>query len=251
MAERLGTSLTGKTAIVTGASRGIGAEIARELAHQGASVAITYLNSPEAAAEVVDSFTAAGGRAVAIRADHGTAAGSRSGIREAVEALGSLDILVNNVGVGWISPLDETSDEQLEAMLTININGVVYSTQEAIRHIGDGGRIITIGSCVGSVAHYAGASVYTTTKAALKGFTTSLSRDLGPRRITVNMIAPGPIATEGTPPVGEFADLLMGFTSLGRFGSASAVAYLAAWMASDQAAFMTGSIVGIDGGWSA
>ena len=136
-------------------------------------------------------------------------------------------------------------------MLTININSVVYSTQEAIRHIGDGGRIITIGSCVGSVAHYAGASVYTTTKAALKGFTTSLSRDLGPRRITVNMIAPGPIATEGTPPVGEFADLLMGFTSLGRFGSASDVAYLAAWMASDQAAFMTGSIVGIDGGWSA
>lgn len=245
------TSLAGKNALVTGASRGIGAAIAARLASAGARVAITYLNSPDLAAAVVGSINAAGGFAVAIQADHATAEGSQAGVREAVAALGSLDILVNNVGVGWIAPITETDPEQLAAMLHINFLGVVYTTQEAVRHLSDGGRIITIGSCVGSRVPYPGASVYTATKGGVQGLSKALSRELGPRRITVNVIEPGPIATEGTPPGGEFADLLVGFTSLGRFGSPSDVAYLAAWMASDQAAFMTGSVVAIDGGWSA
>ena len=251
MSEEVSTSLSDKSAIVTGASRGIGAAIAKELARKGAQVAITYLNSPDAAEMVVDAITAGGGKAVAVRADHATPEGSRAGIRAAVEALGSLDILVNNVGVGWIAPITETTDEHLEAMLNTNLVGVVYSTQEAVRHIADGGRIITIGSCVGTVVQYAGASVYSTTKAGLIGLTRSLARDLGPRRITVNLVQPGPIATEGTPPEGDFADLLVGFTALGRFGGVTDVAYLTAWIASDQAAFMTGSVVPIDGGWTA
>lgn len=251
MSEDVSVSLAGKNAIVTGGSRGIGAAIATRLASQGARVAITYLNSPDAAAAVVDQIIANGGYAVAARADHATAEGSRSGIIDAVEALGSLDILVNNVGVGWIAPITETTDEQLEAMLNINFLGVVYSTQEAVRHISDGGRIITIGSCVGSRVPYPGASIYTATKGGVVGLTKALSRELGPRRITANVIEPGPIATEGTPPVGDFAELLLGFTSLGRFGSPADVAYLAAWIASDQAAFMTGSVVSIDGGWAA
>ena len=245
------TSLEGKTALVTGASRGIGAAIAQELASHGARVAITYLSSHAEAARLVASITEAGGEAVAVQADHGTRDGSQQGVRDAVAALGSLDILVNNVGVGWIAPLTETSDERLEAMLGINLNGVVYTTQEAIRHLSDGGRIITTGSIVGTSVPYAGCSVYAASKAGLVGLTKALSRDLGPRAITVNIIEPGPVATEGTPPEGEFADMLVGFTSLGRFGTPQDVAYLAAWMASDQAAFMTGSVVTLDGGWSA
>jgi len=220
------------------------------LARQGARVAITYLNSPDAAAAIVDSITSAGGFAVAVRADHATVEGSRAGVREAVAALGSLDILVNNVGVGWIAPITETDPDHLAAMLQINFLGVVYTTQEAVRHLADGGRIITIGSCVGSRAPYPGASIYTATKGGVASLSRGLSRELGPRGITVNVIEPGPIATEGTPPVGEFAEMLTGFTSLGRFGSPADVAYLAAWIASDQSAFMTGSVVSIDGGWS-
>ena len=243
--------LGGRTAIVTGASRGIGAAIAKELAARGARVAITYLNSPDDARKVVDAITQAGGAALAVRADHATPEGARSGVRESVEALGSLDILVNNVGVGWISPLTETSDERLEAMLNINLHGVVYATQEGIRHISDGGRIITIGSVAGSAVPYAGCSVYAASKAGLIGLTKALARDLGPRGITVNVIEPGPIATEGTPPEGDFAAMLIGFTALKRFGRPQDVANLAAWIASDQAHYMTGSVVTIDGGWSA
>ena len=244
-------SLEGRAALVTGASRGIGAAIAKELAANGAHVAITFLNSHEEAARVVGSITEKGGKAVAVQADHSTRGGSQQGVRDAVAALGSLDILVNNVGVGWIAPLTETSDERLEAMLNINLHGVVYTTQEAIRHLSDGGRIITTGSIVGTSVPYAGCSVYATSKAGLIGLTKALSRDLGPRGITVNIIEPGPVATEGTPPEGEFADMLVGFTSLGRFGTPQDVAYLAAWIASEQASFMTGSVVTLDGGWSA
>jgi len=243
--------LDGRTAIVTGASRGIGAAIAKELAARGARVAITYLNSSDDARNVVDAITQAGGAALAVRADHGTPEGARSGVRESVEALGSLDILVNNVGVGWISPLTQTSDEHLEAMLNINLRGVVYATQEGIRHLSDGGRIINIGSIVGSSVPYAGCSVYATSKAGLIGLTKALARDLGPRSITVNVIEPGPIATEGTPAEGDFAAMLIGFTALQRFGQSQDVANLAAGIASDQASYMTGSVVTLDGGWSA
>jgi 3-oxoacyl-[acyl-carrier protein] reductase len=243
--------LTGKTALVTGASRGIGAGIARELARQGAKVAITYWSSAEAADAVVSDIRVAGGDAVAIRANNGDADAARQGVRDAVEALGSLDILVNNAGGGWFEPFTETSDEHIEATINLNIRGTVYTTQEAIKHLPDGGRIITIGSINAISIPFAGGTIYGMSKSALIAFTQGLARDLGPRNITVNNVQPGPIDTDGNPASGPAGDFIAGLTALKRFGSSADVGGLVAWIASDQASYMTGSTVNIDGGWTA
>lgn len=244
-------SLAGKTALVTGGSRGIGAGIARELARQGARVAITYWSSPDAAETVVADIRRSGGDAVAIKANNADAEAARQGVRDSVEALGSLDILVNNAGGGWFEPFAGASEEHIEATINLNIRGTLYTTQEAIKHLPDGGRIITIGSINGVSIPFPGGTIYGMSKSAMISFTSGLARDLGPRNITVNNIQPGPIDTDGNPASGPAGDFLAGLTALKRFGSAADVGGLVAWMASDQASYMTGSTVNIDGGWAA
>jgi 3-oxoacyl-[acyl-carrier protein] reductase len=243
--------LAGKTALVTGASRGIGAGIATELARQGARVAITYWSSPERAESVVKEIAEAGGSAVAIRANNADAEGARRGVQEAVASLGSLDILVNSAGGGWFEPFTETSDEHIEQTIDLNIRGTVYSTHEALKHLPDGGRIITIGSVTAESIPFPGGSIYGMSKAALVGFTKGIARDLGPRRITANIVHPGPIDTEGNPASGPAGDFMAGLTALGRFANPVDVGGLVAWIASDQAHFMTGSAITFDGGWTA
>ncbi|MFB2600066.1 SDR family NAD(P)-dependent oxidoreductase [Herbiconiux sp. P17] len=243
--------LAGKTALVTGASRGIGAGVARELARQGASVAITYWSSPERAEAVVNEIVAAGGTAVAIRANNAEPAGARQGVSEAVAALGSLDILVNSAGGGWFEPFPDASDEHIDQTIDLNIRGTLYSTHEALKHLPDGGRIITIGSVTAESIPFPGGSVYGMSKAALVAFTRGLSRDLGARKITANIVQPGPIDTEGNPASGPAGDFMASLTSLKHFAEPKDVGALVAWIASDQAHFMTGSIVTMDGGWTA
>jgi 3-oxoacyl-[acyl-carrier protein] reductase len=243
--------LAGKTALVTGASRGIGAGLATELAAQGAKVAITYWSSPERAEQVVKAIQDGGGDAVAIRADNSTADGARAGVREAAEKLGSLDILVNNAGGGWFEPFQDATDEHIDHTINLNIRGTVYATQEAIKHLPDGGRIITIGSINAESLPFPGPTIYGMSKAALVAFTKGLARDLASRKITANIVQPGPIDTEGNPAGGPAGEFLAGLTAVGRFGTVEEVGPLVAWIASDQSAYMTGSTVTIDGGWTA
>jgi 3-oxoacyl-[acyl-carrier protein] reductase len=243
--------LAGKNALVTGASRGLGAGVAIELARQGATVAITYWSSPERAEAVVSEIAAAGGTAFAIRANNAQAEGARQGIREAVAALGSLDILVNSAGAGWFEPFADTPDEHIEHTIDLNIRGTIYSTHEALKHLPDGGRIITIGSVTAESIPFPGGSIYGMSKAALVAFTKGLARDLGSRKITANIVQPGPIDTEGNPASGPSGDFLAGLTALGHFATPTDVGGLVAWIASDQAHFMTGSVVTLDGGWTA
>ncbi|SEB11511.1 SDR family NAD(P)-dependent oxidoreductase [Leifsonia sp. 21MFCrub1.1] len=244
-------TLAGKKALVTGGARGIGEGIARALAAHGAEVAVTYRASRERADALVADIEAAGGRAVAVRADASDADAARAGVRDAVAALGGLDILVNNAGGGWFEDFTETPDEHIEATIDLNIRGTVYATQAAIPLLPDGGRIITIGSVNAERIPFTGGAVYGLTKAAMVGFTKGLARDLAGRGITVNVIQPGPIDTEGNPADGEAGDYLAGFTAFGRFGHSSDVGELVSWIASDASGYMTGSAVTIDGGWTA
>jgi 3-oxoacyl-[acyl-carrier protein] reductase len=243
--------LAGKNALVTGGSRGIGAGIAIELARQGARVAITYWSSPDRAEAVLSEIAEAGGEAFMVRANSADPAGARKGVTDAVAALGSLDILVNSAGGGWFESFQDTPDEHIEQTINLNIRGTIYTTQEAIKHIPDGGRIITIGSVNAVTIPFAGGSIYGMSKAALNAFTQGLARDLGARKITANIVQPGPIDTEGNPASGDSAPFLAGLTALGHFGTASDVGGLVAWIASDQGRYMTGSTVTIDGGWTA
>jgi 3-oxoacyl-[acyl-carrier protein] reductase len=243
--------LAGKAALVTGASRGIGAGIAVELARQGATVAITYWSSAERAESVVKEITDAGGSAFSVRANNAEAEGARQGVRDAVEALGSLDILVNSAGGGWFEPFPDTSDEHIEQTINLNIRGTIYATHEALKHLPDGGRIITIGSVTAESIPFPGGSIYGMSKAALVAFTKGLARDLGGRQITANIVQPGPIDTEGNPASAPSGDFLAGLTALGHFATPTDVGGLVAWIASDQAHFMTGSTVTLDGGWTA
>jgi len=243
--------LAGKKALVTGASRGLGAGVATELARQGATVAITYWSSPDRAASVVREVEDAGGSAYAVRANNAEPDGARQGVRDAVEALGGLDILVNSAGGGWFEPFTETPDDHIESTINLNIRGTIYATQEALKHLPDGGRIITIGSVTAESIPFPGGSIYGMSKAALVAFTKGLARDLGSRGITANIVQPGPIDTEGNPASGPSGDFLAGLTALGHFASPSDVGSLVAWIASDHAHFMTGSTVTLDGGWTA
>lgn len=244
-------TFAGKVALVTGGSRGIGAAIAKRLAADGAAVAITYASSPEKADEVVRAIESADGRALAIRADSADAEAIRSAVGQTVETLGRLDVLVNNAGIAIIEPLDQFSLADLDRMMAVNIRAVFIAVQEASRHMVEGGRIITIGSVNGDRMPFAGGSVYAMTKAAVAGLTRGLAHDLGPRGITVNTVQPGPVNTDLNPSEGAFAESMKGMMALGRYGRVDEIAGLVAYLASPEAAFITGSSVTIDGGFNA
>jgi 3-oxoacyl-[acyl-carrier protein] reductase len=243
--------LAGKVALVTGGSRSIGAAIAKRLASDGAAVAITYSASPDKANEVVREIEAAGGKALAIQADAADEKAVRAAVSKTVAQLGGLDILVNNAGALAMAPIEEFKLEDFDKSIAVNVRGLFIATQEASKHLREGGRIIHIGSTNADRMPFAGGSVYALTKSALVGFTKGLARDLGPRGITVNNIQPGPVDTEMNPENGPFAESLKSLMALKRFGHTDEIAGLVSYLASSEAGYITGSSLTIDGGFAA
>jgi 3-oxoacyl-[acyl-carrier protein] reductase len=242
------SELLGKRALVTGASRGIGAAIALALAEKGADVAITYERSADRAAEVVRAIEERGRKALAIQADSADPAAVKRSVAEAAKALGGLDILVNNAGIARVGAFVDLSLEDIDALLNVNVRSAVLATQAAVPHLGKGGRIITIGSNAGERSHFPGLAAYSLTKSALLGLTKHLARELGPQDITINLVQPGPIDTDMNPADGELAGTVRGLTSLNRYGKADEVAAAVTFLASPAASYMTGSMLTVDGG---
>lgn len=244
--------LEGKTAIVTGASRGIGAAIARRLAAEGAHVAVNYGRSAEAAEAVVQAIQSEGGKAFTVQADMSRADGARDLFAATDQTFGGkLDILVNNAGYFALGELAESTDEDFENTVNLNVRAVFLAAREAISRMSSGGRIINIGSIFGERMPLPGVGLYTMSKFAVAGFTRAWSRDLGPRSITVNCIQPGPIDTDLNPADGEFAPSITPLTALNRYGKTEEVADLVAFVASPRSSYMTGACINVDGGVNA
>ena len=243
--------LSGQVAFVQGGSRGIGAAIVKRLARDGAAVAFTYVSSASKAEELVATITAAGGKALAIRADSADAVAVQHAIRQSVTTFGKLDILVNNAGVLVWGHLEELTLDDLDRTLAVNIRSVFVACQEAAHHMGKGGRIINIGSTNADRIPMAGGSVYAMSKSALVGLTKGMARDLGPRVITVNNVQPGPVDTDMNPADGESAEQLKGMMALARYGKDDEIASFVAYLAGPEAGYVTGASLTIDGGFSA
>lgn len=242
--------LDGKKALVTGGSRGIGSAIAKRLAADGAEVAITYAGNKVAADATVAAIEQAGGKAVAIQANAADDASQRAGIAAAVAALGRIDILVHNAGVAEFATVDQDTDESFERQFDVNVRGLHVGTRAALAHIPDGGRIILIGSIAGEGAAFPGIATYGATKAAVAGLGRGWAKDLAARRILVNVIQPGPIATDMAPG-GDVGDMLKQSVPLGRFGEPEEIAGVASFLAGPDAAFITGATLNVDGGFTA
>ncbi len=245
------SSLQGKVALVTGASRGIGAAIARRLAGDGADVAITYNRSPDKARAVVAEIEKLGRRGLAIQADSADAGAVKAAVDKVAAELGRLDILVNNAGIFIAAKFDDTSPEDLERLWAVNVKAPIVAIQAASRHMQKGGRIITVGSCVAERVAGPGITLYSMTKAAVAGLTRGLARDFGSRGITVNVVAPGPIDTDMNPASGDGADMQRALTALGRYGTGDDIAAMVAHLASDAASYVTGATFLVDGGYAA
>ncbi len=245
--------LTSKVALVQGGSRGIGAAIAKRLARDGATVALTYANSPQRADEVVKEIEANGGRALAIQADSADAQQIKAAVEATVNVFGKIDILVNNAGVLAMGNVAEAEFplEEIDRTLNINVRSVIVATQAVVKHMDKGGRIITIGSTNSDRMPFQGGSIYAMSKAAIVGLTKGLARDLGPLGITVNNIQPGPIDTEMNPDSGDFAQVMKGLMAVPRYGTVEEVASFASYLAGPEAAYITGASLSIDGGFSA
>ncbi len=245
------SKLTNKVALVTGGSRGIGAAIAKRLAADGAKVAITYTKGADAATSVVKAIKQAGGKALAIQADGTDAAAVKNAVEQTVSTFGSIDVLVNNAGTAIPKTFEETTLADIDQMFNLNVRGVLVATQTALKHMKTGGRIITIGSCVGERMMTPGLVAYSATKGAVKMFTQGLSREVGSRGITVNNIQPGPIDTDLNPATDDWAAPQKAMTALGRYGEAEEVAALVAFVASPEASYITGANLTVDGGTNA
>ncbi|ABM16608.1 MULTISPECIES: 3-oxoacyl-ACP reductase family protein [Mycolicibacterium] len=242
--------LAGKRALVTGGSRGIGAEIVRRLAADGAAVAFTYAASAAHAEKVVAEVAASGGEAVAIRADSADPTQVADAVEQTVAELGGLDILVNNSAVAHIAPIDDFPAEEFDRLVAINIGGVYWAVRSAIRYLSEGARIINIGSINADRIPGPGLSVYGMTKGAVSSFTRGLARDLGPRGITVNNVQPGPIDTDANPDDGAFAESLKQVVAQGRYGHTSDVASLVSFLAGPESGYITGAHLNVDGGFT-
>jgi 3-oxoacyl-[acyl-carrier protein] reductase len=243
--------LEGKIALVTGGSRGIGAAIARRLAADGANVAITYAKGAAAAASVVKAIERAGGKAIAIQADAADAGAGKAAVEKTVATFGRLDILVNNAGTAIPKAFEETTLEEMDRVLDINVRGVFVATQAALKYMKDGGRIIMIGSAVGERVLVPGLVPYSATKGAVKIFTQALSREVGSRGITVNNVQPGPIDTELNPATGDWAVPQKAATSLDRYGNVDEIAAMVAFVAGPESSYITGANLTVDGGMNA
>src|SRR5438876_7640389 len=244
-------TLEGKIALVTGGSRGIGAAIAKRLAADGANVAITYTKGADAAAALVKDIERAGGKAIAIQADAADADAGTAAVEKTVALFGGLDVLVNNAGTAIPKSFEETTLEELDRLIDINLRGTLVATQAALKHMKSGGRLIMIGSSVGERVMVPGLVPYSATKGAVKMFTQALSREVGSRGITVNNVQPGPIDTDLNPAAGEWAVPQKAATALDRYGHVEEVAALVAFVAGPEASYITGANLTVDGGMNA
>ncbi|WP_433322954.1 SDR family NAD(P)-dependent oxidoreductase [Spirillospora sp. CA-294931] len=245
------SELAGKVALITGGSRGIGAATARRLAQDGADVALTYVSSPDRADAVVKEVQALGRRGVAIAADNTDADAVAAAVERAAAELGRLDILVNNAGVFPYGPFEEVKLTDFDATMAIHARAVFVATQTALRHMGPGSRIISIGSNLALRVPSPGITLYSMSKSALIGFTQGLARDLGPRGITVNLVHPGSTDTDMNPADGEGAEHEIALTALGRYATADEVAATVAFLAGEGAGYITGTSITVDGGVNA
>ena len=248
----MSSRLTGKVAIVTGASKGIGAGIAKGFAASGAAVVVNYASSREGADRVVAEITADGGKAIAVQGDVAKAADVRRLFAATKEAFGTLDVLVNNAGVFQFDPLEAVTEDEFHREFNINVLGTLLATQEALKHFGTaGGSVINISS-VASTSSIANSAIYSATKGAVDSITRALSKELGERKIRVNAIAPGGVETEGVHRIGvigsDFQKEMIAQTPLGRFGQPDDIARVAVFLASEDAAWLTGERLTASGG---
>ena len=247
----MGQPLKGKRALVTGGSRGIGAAIVKRLAKEGADVALTFVSKPDEVEKVAQAARALGARAVAIQADAADADAVVRAVERAAKEFGGLDILVNNAGVALMAPIDSFSLKDFDRTFAVNVRAVFVATQAAVKHMKEGGRVINIGSCNAERMPFAGGAVYAMSKSALQGLVQGLSRDLGPRGITVNNVQPGPVDTDMNPANGDFATSLKALMALPRYGHVDEIAAMVAYLAGPEAGFVTGASLTIDGGFNA
>ena len=243
--------LEGKIALITGGSRGIGAAIAKRLATDGAKVAITYTRGADAAASVVKEIERGGGKAIAIQADATDAEAGKAAVEKTVATFGGLDVLVNNAGTAIPKTFEETTLEEMDRLLDINVRGVFIATQAALKHMKRGGRIVMIGSAVGERVLTPGLVPYSATKGAVKIFTQALSREVGGRGITVNNVQPGPIDTDLNPATGDWAVPQKAATALDRYGHVDEIAAVVAFVAGPESSYITGANLTVDGGMNA
>jgi 3-oxoacyl-[acyl-carrier protein] reductase len=245
------SNLTGKVAFVTGGGRGIGAAIVRRLARDGATVAFTYKGSAATANALAEGIEKEGGQAVALQADAADAAALTRAVDEAAARFGKIDILVNNAGVLLMGPVETFSLEDFDTTLQVNVRGVFVAIKAVLPHMGEGGRIVNIGSCNAERMPFAGGAAYAMSKSALLGLVQGLARDLGPRGITVNNVQPGPTDTDMNPETGDFAKSMHGLMAIPRHARPDEVAGMVAYVTSPEAGFVTGASLTIDGGFNA
>jgi 3-oxoacyl-[acyl-carrier protein] reductase len=245
------SKLSEKVAFVTGGSRGIGAAIAKRLAADGASVAITYAKNAKAASAVVKAIERDGGKAIAIQADATDAKAVEAAVEKAFATFGRLDVLVNNAGTAIPKPFEEATLEEMDRVIAINVRGVFVATQAALKHMKSGGRVIMIGSAVGERVAAPGLVPYAGTKGAVKMFTQALAREIGSRGITVNNVQPGPIDTELNPAAGDWAVPQKAATALDRYGRVDEIAAMVAFVAGPESSYITGANLTVDGGMNA
>jgi 3-oxoacyl-[acyl-carrier protein] reductase len=243
--------LAGKVAVVTGASKGIGAGIAKALAAEGAAVVVNYASSKAGADAVVNAITQAGGKAIAVQGDVSSEPQAKGLVDTALDAFGRLDILVNNSGVYEFSSIETSTEQQYRKMFDVNVLGTLLTTKAAVPHLGEGASVINISSAVTSL-FIPESAIYTGTKGAVDAITGVLAKELGPRKIRVNAINPGVVETEGTHSAGfvggEFESAIVAQTPLGRTGQPSDIANIAVFLASDDAGWLTGEKLTASGG---
>jgi 3-oxoacyl-[acyl-carrier protein] reductase len=249
--KNMSEALKGKVALVTGGSRGIGAAIAKRLAADGASVAVTYSKGAAEADAIVKGIEKAGGKAIAIQANATDAAAVKAAVDKTAATFGKIDVLVNNAGTAIPKKFEDTTLEEIDQMFALNVRGTLVATQAALKHMGKGGRVINIGSCVGERLMTPGLVAYSATKGAVKMFTQGLSREVGGRGITVNNVQPGPIDTELNPASGDWATPQKAATALNRYGEVGEVAALVAFLAGPESSYITGANLTVDGGTNA
>lgn len=245
------SNLSGKVALVAGGSRSIGAAIVRRLAREGAAVAFTYANADDRAAAVVAAVEAAGGKALAIKADSADPQASRDAVERTVATFGGLDILVNNAGIMMPGAEKDPDVGSFDRMIAVNVRAYWVFAQAAERHMKSGSRIIVIGSNAAQTVRFPGATFYTMTKAAVAGLTRGLARDLGARGITVNTVQPGPTETDLIPGDGAIAERVRPLIAVGRMGKDEEIASFVAYLAGPEAGYITGASLTIDGGYTA
>ncbi|MGO3517806.1 MAG: SDR family NAD(P)-dependent oxidoreductase [Acetobacter cibinongensis] len=240
--------MTHRVALITGGSRGIGAAVAEALAADGFDIAISYARSATRAEELAEKIRKTGRKVLTIQADGATVDGNRKVVAETVQHFGRLDTLVCNAGAYPYTTIADASIEQIEQTLNLNLRGVMVETHEAVQHMTKGGRIILMGSAFAGRAPFAGLSLYSATKAGLRGFAQGAARDLGPQGITINVVEPGPINTEMNPSDTEGARVLAGFVATGAYGTVNDIARTVSFLASPDAGYITGAAVPVDGG---